>query len=538
MRKAALYIVLSFLFPPFLSAQSKQANTWILGYPTAIPDMPNTERFGGMYMKFDDSAYRIENFDIIGGSPSVVANDQAGNLLFYYNGCYIYNRQHQVMDNGNDINVGSAGYEYLCTNPIGVGYLGIRSGDVALPLPENEKKHYLFHLSGIHTSDTSGIFNKVFYSEIDMGSGLGRVIQKNQILLTDSLHDAVAAVRHGNGRDWWIVIPRGTNRQFWKILLSPEGPGTPTLQTLPPPYSPFTVTYKVNVDFPPFELTLKPNEYGFESWAGQAIFSPDGAKYCRIVRSGDVEIYDFDRCSGELRLRRLIPVPPYKHYPELYQVACGLAVSPNSRYLYFNTNEELYQFDMCEAHLEEGDYELIAEWDRNLQDTASNFFQMRNGPDGKIYMGSSTSVRGLHVIHEPDRAGQACHFEQHGVVLPRFSSWIINYFPNFNLYDLPGSPCDTLSIDDLYPHPPVYTFDEVRIFPNPANEEVKLYLPQCDGVRVQVWNITGQLVRDLPFVPGMTAYSLDVSAWASGAYIVAVYVDAKKPVIKRLIVTH
>ena len=523
-----------------LIAQSKRDHTWILGYPTLIPGQPNTEQFGGMFMKFSEDQYTVENFDIVGGPVSAVANDEDGNLLFYTNGCSIYNSAHEVMENGSDINMGAADYDYVCYQTLGISY--IRSGNVVLPKPGSNDVCYLFHLRFIETSDTSGLNDALLFTEVDMGenNGTGKVILKNQIAVADSLHDALAVCRHGNGRDWWIVIPRGINRDFWKILFSPEGIKETTLQSFPPPYPPFTVQYEFPIDEPPYVRYFSPDEYEFESWAGQAIFSPDGTKYCRVIRAGVIEIYDFDRCSGEMALRRTIPLPPYIAYPEIPVTACGLAVSPNSRYLYFNNNEALYQFDMCPEHLENGNFELIQEWDRFLQDSffATNFFQMRNAPDGKIYMAAANSVRSLHVIHEPDKPGKACRFEQRGVDLPRYTNWVINYFPNFNLYDLADSPCDTLGIDDPNPPKPTYTFETLRIFPNPASREVTLFVPQCDAIRVKVWNIAGQLVEDIPFVPGMEAYPLDVSGWASGAYIIAAYIDAQKPVMQKIIVAH
>jgi hypothetical protein len=541
--KKIIFLLLIVASEQPLFGQLKNDCTWILGYPTLIPGQPNTEDWGGMYVKFTENGYTIENFDIFGGPISAVANDEGGNLLFYSNGCSVFNKQHQVMENGDDINVGASNYEYECEEYLGLFY--IRSGNLTLPMPGNIDKNFLVHLRAINTSDTSiydAIFDRLLFTEIDVqaNNSLGKVLQKNQTIVADSLHDAIAAVRHGNGRDWWIVMPRGKNRQFWKILLTPEGFKESILQTFPPPYPPFNIKGYLNIDVPPFFLEIIPDEYGYESWAGQATFSPDGAKYCRVIRSSGVEVFDFDRCSGEMTFRRYIPLPPYTAYPDEPIVACGLAISPNSRYLYFNNNEGLYQFDLCEDNIENGSYELIAEWDRFLDQDffATNFFQMRNAPDGKIYINSANTTRYIHVIHEPNKAGQACNFEQRGVVLPRWSHFVINNFPNFRLYDLPDSPCDTLGIDDPNPSAPKVAFDEFRIFPNPANHEVMFYVPQCEGIKIKVWNVAGQAITEIPFVPGMETYQLDVSNWAAGAYIIAAYIDAQKPVIQKLTVAH
>ena len=50
--------------------------------------------------------------------------------------------------------------------------------------------------------------------------------------------------------------------------------------------------------------------------------------------------------------------------------------------------------------------------------------------------------------------------------------------------------------------------------------------------------MAGQLVREIPFIAGMEAYRLDVSDWPAGAYIIAAYIDAREPIIQKLIVVH
>lgn len=375
---------------------------------------------------------------------------------------------------------------------------------------------------------------------MNANGGLGKVLAKNQVIVKDSLHDAVSAVRHGNGRDWWVLIPRGIGREFWEILLTPEGLAKPILRSnLPNP--PFPVRLW-DPTIPPGDVFVLPNEYAWESWGGQAIFSPDGTKYCRTIKSSEVEIYDFNRCTGEMALLRTISLPPYSKTYDGTTYASGVAVSPNSRYLYFNNNVALYQFDMCADRIKNGDFELIQEWDEYYEDApspfASSFFQMRNAPDGKIYISAASTIRSLHVIHEPNQPGKACRFEQRGFPLPRWNAWLLNYFPNFNLYDVAGSPCDTLGIDDPNPPKPAYAFDDFRIFPNPTDQEVKLYAPDCNSLSVEVWNIMGQLVKEIAFIPGKTAYNMDVSDWAGGAYFVVARIDSRKQVTQKLIVTH
>ncbi len=94
-----------------LFSQQKNDCTWVLGYPTLIPGQPNNEDFGGMLLKFGENGYSVETFDIFGGPISAVANDENGDLLFYTNGCSIFNKENQIMENGDEINLGSINYD-------------------------------------------------------------------------------------------------------------------------------------------------------------------------------------------------------------------------------------------------------------------------------------------------------------------------------------------------------------------------------------------------------------------------------------------
>ena len=528
---------------PHLLSQSKADYTWVLGYQTAIPGQPNTESEGGMFLKFTDKTVQVQKFDIFSGAPSAVANDEQGNLQFYTNGCGIYSHNMQPMENGDGINVGGQNYIDNCL-AADKSYSIVRSGVLILSKPGADRQYVQFHLRlyGEREPGTSSVYHSVFdqfyHSDVDMSAngGLGTVTAKNQVVVADSLQDAVCAVRHGNGRDWWVIIPRGTGREFWKILLTPEGVQNPVLDSYPP-YPPFDIHY---ADFET-GAPITPDEYEFESWAGQAIFSPDGTKYCRLTKAEAVEIYDFDRCTGQMHLLRNLPFPSYyRSDPTIAIGAGGLAISPNNRYLYFNNNETLYQFDMCLERIEKGDFETIAEYNGQSDDGfPTSFFQMRSAPDGKIYMGCSNGTRSLHVINNPYQAGLACNFVQRGLRLPRWYDWVINYFPNFRLYDVAGSPCDTLGIDDPYLMPkPEYTFEDFRVFPNPAQNEAILYLPNCESARVVVWNVAGQFLREIPALTGKEAYRLSVADWPSGVYIIAAYIEKDKPTIRRLVVTH
>ena len=153
-------------------------NLWLLGYngSSGIP-------WGGTNIDFSSGSpvisyvNRSMNFSTSNG----VISDSNGNLLFYTNGVYIANAQNDTMLNGGGLNPSSYTTSY--------GYLhglSIAQGDLIIPFPNDSTKYYLFHL----TIDNGGALTYYFYySIIDMtlDNGLGGVISKNNILLSDAL---------------------------------------------------------------------------------------------------------------------------------------------------------------------------------------------------------------------------------------------------------------------------------------------------------------------------------------------------------------
>lgn len=71
-------------------------------------------------------------------------------------------------------------------------------------------------------------------------SGLGKVLQKNIQIYYDTLEWFVAAIKHGNGSDWWIITRKlnilnlSANNEYLKFLMTPNniiGPDTQAIGT-------------------------------------------------------------------------------------------------------------------------------------------------------------------------------------------------------------------------------------------------------------------------------------------------------------------
>ena len=82
-------------------------------------------------------------------------------------------------------------------------------------------------------------------------------------------------------------------------------------------------------------------------------------------------------------------------------------------------------------------------------------------------MSATSTSRVLHVINNPDVAGQACNFQQHAVYFPTFNNGTTPTYANLNLFEVPNSVCDSLDVgsDEIS-----IKNEELKIMPNPNKE--------------------------------------------------------------------
>ncbi len=153
---------------------------------------------------FSDTSNIVPGTSILKSRGSCASiSDTTGNLLFYAgydNDVYIngggafingeiISHNHATMTNGDSINL-SLWYHEV----------------VIITDPANNEKYYVFTIEVTSPSPPMGLF----YSVVDMSlnGGLGEVIQKNVQLENFKTVDCLTAIKHGNGRDWWVVFQK------------------------------------------------------------------------------------------------------------------------------------------------------------------------------------------------------------------------------------------------------------------------------------------------------------------------------------------
>lgn len=268
--------------------------------------------FGGININFDSipvvatHQYRSMNFD--GASASIC--DKQGNLLFYTNGIAIANASNDTMLNGNNLSPGAFSNQ--------VSYDGSPAWQsiIIIPDPGDSNQYYVFHqlIEMIPSQFSFEVATKLLFSKVNilLDSGRGAVTQKNQPIISDTLVSSeLTACKHANGRDWWVFGHKLKSDLFYKLLITPQGI-----------LGPFTQHIGDSL----------PNAHG------QNVFSPNGKKYARYQITDDVNILDFDRCSGNFSNSIHISINDSS-------VANGVAFSPNSKLLYVSSLLYVYQIN-------------------------------------------------------------------------------------------------------------------------------------------------------------------------------------------------
>jgi len=402
------YICL-FCLLPFCGAAQFKNNVWCFGDSAGIKFLP-----GGGTQLFNSSTLTR------GGSCTIA--DSAGNLLLYANTFYYplwsqgylrlgvaFDRNHNLMQNGDTL-VGS----------------GLFQEQVIVPWPDSSNLFYLF---------TAGVFAPFgfWYSVIDLNQngGLGAVVQKNVQLTNYEASDCVAAVKHGNGRDWWVLFKdyMSWNNSIYTYLITPNGISGPFLQN---------IGFATNTNFM------------------HSTFSRDGNKYLMVNYKGLIEVYDFDRCTGLFsNVITIEPELPSALFPHYF----GCAFSPSGNLIYITTVDYsetfLYQFDLLAPNITASKLQI-----ESVQ-APSYHGSLRLAPDNKIYCAynyydginnypysdslNNNFNQNLSVINFPDSAGLACGFSPFSFNLGGNETyWGLPNNPEYDLGPLSGSSCDTI----------------------------------------------------------------------------------------------
>lgn len=482
--------ILFLLLTPIPLLSQNQDKVWMMGYGCCHTNFTgiNWDFRGGSLLITPVTRYF--NFPTTNGQFC----DSSGNPLFGSNGIYISNSIDDTMLNGGGLNPSAY------TSAHSIYGLHLPQANLVVPMPGDNSKYYLFHETSDDYNNTFATYY-LYYSIIDMtlDGGLGGVIQKNTILLHDSLVEGeLTACKHANGRDWWLFAHKWECDTFYKFLVTPSGVQGPWIEE--------TGSWRTN-------------------YFGQTVFSPDGGKFAYYEPNNDLDIWDFDRCTGIFS--NLIHIDINDSMG-----AGGAAFSRSGRYLYVSSVNYVYQFDMQSSNIP-GSQLTVAVYDSFATlNSPTQFYQMQLAPDDKIYINSPSTVTSFHVINNPDSAGLTCDLQQHSIQLPGFSASLPNH-PNYFLGPVHGSVCDSLTSDVPTITSSIQSFN---IFPNPARNTLYITQGRKEIIKsISVFNSIGQRQTiNYSSIKNGEYMEVNVSSLSLGIYFLEILSDSQK-IVKRFI---
>ncbi len=398
------------------------------------------------------------------------------------------------MPNGDSLSYPSEYYDQV--EPAG---MPSQEGVIILPMPDDTDLYYVFHYTPTDTLCSLGGYDalNLYYSVVDMRAdgGMGAVTSKNIPIIQNELLSfcRLAACRHANGRDWWIVKNVWHENIYYEFLLTPDGLHGPYIQQIGPLYSTMS----------------EENSY--------STFSPDGRKYASITASGPIVVMDFDRCTG------LFSNPDSIYNSNSYDPVnnpnsggCGLSFSPSGRFLYVTNTLELNQYDLLSSHINDS---IRIE---TLNDTIDMYLMdvLQPAPNGKIYVSCyQGGSHRMHVINHPDSLGLACDFHMYDQPTATLNTLNLPYFPNFRLGAAAGS-CDTIhaSITDITNAHPAFA----SVSPNPASSRADIFYSTNSNSQnlAQMYDISGLLIWEENSSGSSGSLAIDLSSVPSGMYLV------------------
>lgn len=399
-----------------IASAQKHDYIWTLGNKTSA--VIDTTGIGGYIqydfnhdpplIDFDDKINSDSSFRIYIDLNSIAMCDSNGMLQYFSPGGYIYNHQYKKMEGGEWILSPSA-------------VTGGTQQMLSIPMPGNPYQYFLMQDSVAYywvDNKYKVAARDVYYSIIDMSenAGAGKVINTWLDPDVDTMEvGRITAVKHANGRDWWVINKAFVN-EYYIYLLDPYG----------------------------FHLAhIQAMGEEFVAGTGWQLFTPDGSKlirYVATVEGSRLFIVDFDRCTGYFGSYKYKIYTPWKFG--------GCAVSPSGRYLYRIYNDALYQHDLW-AQDPLGASIKIADYDGFVDIFPTYPYVGALAPDGKIYWNSRNSSIYFHVIEDPDMPGVECNYKQHAVDFGVSIAITMPNYPNYRLGPLDGSPCDTLGMDNI-----------------------------------------------------------------------------------------
>ncbi|MGB4665843.1 MAG: PKD domain-containing protein, partial [Bacteroidales bacterium] len=354
MKNYILLFLLVFILNEPLYSQN-EGNNWYFGNKAGLSF--NT-----------DPPTPLTNGQLSTGEGCAAVSDLNGNLLFYTDGIYVYNKMHNVMPNGSGL----------------MGDPSSTQSAIIVPQPGTYNVSLKrFNIYYIFTVDVCGGSDGVRYSIVDMtlDNGLGDITVKNVHLYGTTTTEKICATTHANGCDFWIIGKLRDNNTFYSYLLDNNGLQPPVISNTGPSIGSYHGYMKVS----------------------------HNSQLIAIAHCGPgegIHVYDFDNNTGNIILKFSdVPLGSTCYY--------GIEFSPDDNLLYFTAlhSPNIYQYNLnvLDNLAFKSSLTIIGTTSNNPNPYGYILGALQIAKNNKIYA-ALIGKTSLGVINNPNIQGTGCNY--------------------------------------------------------------------------------------------------------------------------------
>jgi gliding motility-associated-like protein len=339
-------VLLLLLFVKFSLAQKYNYN-WYFGAKAAM-------QFSGTPL----TPKPVSNSAMSTYATISLSDNITGELLFYTTGEKIWNKNHQLMPNGTQLQPNLVMYNIL-----------------EVPKPGNPNQYYIFSIN---------FKSELWYSVVDMSldGGLGDITSEKSIMVSLNISGAITAVKKYDGSGYWLITkdddPSGPpNNKFRVYDITKDG---------------------INLNFKEISVG-EPGE-----WLGNLKSNSTGTTLVlteATETTAKTQVFSFDKQTG------ILNNPITLHKENNWDNAFGAAFSPDDTRLYItysgvhSNKDSSYIVQYSGTNF--SNWSIVARAHKDFK----RFNDLQLGPDGRLYIDNKTTLSTvksttLDVIENPD----------------------------------------------------------------------------------------------------------------------------------------
>lgn len=364
----------------------QQNNNWCFGDNAAVRFNTNPPT---------SYASKVSSFECV----ATMSHPTTGMLMFYTDGVYVWDADHNLMPNGS----------YIGNDPTAPPLGTSAQGAVIVPFVHDTSLYYIFTVSNF---DTSG---DLHYSIVDMSlnGGKGDIVQgKKAVLIDSNFSEAITVVPDCNS--YWLLVSKRDHGSVSAYHITDHFPNT-----IKPVVSSVDVAYD-------FQHKISPDreQLAITGWKIQ-----NSRVYFYL------KVYGFDVATGRVKDTALID----QYFEGLYVYGCEF--SPNSKMLYtsfLGTDSILnvHTTDIVQYDLSLPDTTQIAASATVFINNLDHAWGLQMAPDSNIYV-TGLGFSYLGRITQANKPYPDCVFTQHAVPLVAGTNAQLN-LPQAVVYSIKG----------------------------------------------------------------------------------------------------